>query len=498
MYESFYNLRTKPFALLPDSEFLYPGSTHRGAYSILEYGLINEAPFMVLTGDPGMGKTSLLQKLISEHGEKHSIGLVTNARYDVEHLLPWILLSLGLSKKQLDPVEAYHVFSEFLIQESKQHRRVILIVDEAQSLGSELLEELRLLSNLNDGKTLKLQIILSGQPDLHTLLQRIDMTQFAQRIVVDYHLEPLSEAETGHCIRHRLQIAGGHPTLFTNKACALVHRLTRGNPRLINQVCDLALTYGFAEQARVITSKLVAQGAFDRSKGGILPLAAREELSALAHAPEDASEIEVAPPQPSVSPLRVASPSLSSVRQPNPVTPSSSISLVPKPASPSPELTATRSVGNPEPFYTKGIALRQAGQFKAAIDMLVLAGKSPSYRLKAEAQIGLCHRSMGNQGAAIQAFRAALNDTSASQKETMDVQYFLARTLESVGQRAEAATLYLSITQVNPRFKDAAFRAKELSSNQKSSTNDEWRAKNNRSWFGNAIESFSQLIGGRK
>jgi len=274
MYEAFYNLRTKPFALLPDSDFLYPGATHRAAYSILEYGLINEAPFMVLTGDPGMGKTSLLQKLISEHGAKHSIGLVTNARYDVEHLLPWILLSLGLSKKQLDPVEAYHVFSEFLIQESKQHRRVILIIDEAQSLGSELLEELRLLSNLNDGKTLKLQIILSGQPDLHTLLQRIDMTQFAQRIVVDYHLEPLSETETGRCIRHRLQVAGGHPSLFTNKACALVHRLTRGNPRLINQVCDVALTYGFAEQARVITSKLVAQAAFDRSKGGILPLAA--------------------------------------------------------------------------------------------------------------------------------------------------------------------------------------------------------------------------------
>ena len=297
---------------------------------------------MVLTGDPGMGKTSLLQKLISEHGEKHSIGLVTNARYDIEHLLPWILLSLGLSKKQLDPVEAYHLFSEFLIQGSKQHRRVILIIDEAQSLGFELLEELRLLSNLNDGKTLKLQIILSGQPDLHTLLQRIDMTQFAQRIVVDYHLEPLSEAETGHCIRHRLKIAGGHPSLFTNKACALVHRLTRGNPRLISQVCDIALTYGFAEQARVITSKLVAQAAFDRSKGGILPLAAREELSALASAPEDASEIDAVPPQPS-SP------------QPKPESPSPELSSPQsRPASRSPELTATRSVGTPESSLFKG------------------------------------------------------------------------------------------------------------------------------------------------
>ncbi|HKU53412.1 MAG TPA: AAA family ATPase, partial [Nitrospira sp.] len=181
MYEAFYQFKAKPFALLPDSSFLYPGSEHQAAYSLLEYGILSQAPFMVLTGDPGMGKTSLLQKLIAEHGSKHKIGLVTNARYNIEQLLPWILLSLGLSTKRLDPIEAYHIFSEFLSQESRRFRRVILIVDEAQSLGAELLEELRLLSNMNDGKILKLQIILSGQPDLYTLLQRIDMTQFAQR-----------------------------------------------------------------------------------------------------------------------------------------------------------------------------------------------------------------------------------------------------------------------------------------------------------------------------
>lgn len=472
MYESFYNLRTKPFALLPDSDFLYPGSTHRAAYSILEYGLINEAPFMVLTGDPGMGKTSLLQKLVSEHGEKHSIGLVTNARYDIEHLLPWILLSLGLSKKRLDPVEAYHLFSEFLVQASKQHRRVILIIDEAQSLGAELLEELRLLSNLNDGKTLKLQIILSGQPDLHTLLQRIDMTQFAQRIVVDYHLEPLSEVETGQCIRHRLQIAGGHPSLFTNQACALVHRLTKGTPRLINQVSDIALTYGFAEQARVITSKLVAQAAFDRCKGGILPLLGREELRALANAPEDAAEIDSIPPQPTaLPPLSASSP---------------------------PKLGATRQIGTPESLYIKGVALRKEGLWKDAIDMLELAGESPSYLLKAQAQIGLCHRSMANHSAAIQAFRAALTDQRASRKEAIDVQYFLARTLESIGEITEAATLYSRIIQIDPRFKDAAYRAKDLGLRSKHPTTSERREASNGSWLGNAIETFNQRIGSRK
>jgi general secretion pathway protein A len=467
MYESFYNLRTKPFALLPDSDFLYAGSTHRAAYGALEYGLINEAAFMVLTGEPGMGKTSLLQKLIAEHGTKQSIGLVTNARYNIEHLLPWVLLSLGLSRKQLDPVEAYYIFSEFLIQESKQHRRVILIIDEAQSLGTDLLEELRLLSNLNDGKTLKLQIILSGQPDLHKLLQRIDMTQFAQRVVVDYHLEPLSEKETARFIRHRLQVAGGHPSLFTNKACALVHRLTKGNPRLINQVCDLALTHGVEEQARVITSKLVAQAAFERSKGKILPLGSRDELTVLVNIPDDATEIDAAPPQPS-------SPQW-------------------QPERPFPERAARCSVGTPEPFlYAKGVAMRKEGRSREAIEMLKLVEKSPSYRLKAQVQIGLCHRSAGDHRAAIQAFRDALNDPSASQAQVIDIQYFLARTLESVGQIAEAATLLRRIAQTNPRFKDAAYRANELSSKLKHLTNGQRWGASNGSWFSNAIKSFNR------
>ncbi|HMU54217.1 MAG TPA: AAA family ATPase [Nitrospira sp.] len=463
MYESFYSLKTKPFALLPDSDFLYAGSTHRAAYSLLEYGLLSQAPFVVLTGDPGMGKTSLLQKLMAEHRGKFAIGLVTNARYDVEHLLPWILLSLGLAKKRLDPVEAYHLFSEFLGQESRQHRRVILIIDEAQSLGAELLEELRLLSNMNDGKQLKLQIILSGQPDLQLLLKRVDMSQFAQRIVADYHLEPLTDIDTANVIGHRLQVAGGHAGLFSKRACALVHRLTRGNPRLINQVCDIALTYGFAEQARVITSKIVAQAALDRGKGGILPLAGKEDLATLANAPEDAAEIETG--------FSACESAVSNT-----------------------DTSVMRRERLPGIDYDEGLELKKIGRLDEAVEMFERVAKNPAYWLRAHAQIGLCHRAMGNTDGALHAFRTALNDQSASGKEVLDVQYFLARTLEATGQHEEAASLYRRVAQTNSHYRDAAFRARDLGGRPRLKKQGKAPVDEDGSWIGN----LQRLIGSHK
>ena len=464
MYETFYQFKAKPFALLPDSGFLYPGSEHQAAYSLLEYGILSQAPFMVLTGDPGMGKTSLLQKLIAEHGSKHKIGLVTNARYDIEQLLPWILLSLGLSTKRLDPIEAYHIFSEFLSQESKRLRRVILIVDEAQSLGAELLEELRLLSNMNDGKTLKLQIILSGQPDLQTLLQRIDMTQFAQRIVVDYHLKPLSEIDTANCIRHRIRVAGGQPSLFTNKACALVHRLSRGNPRLINQVSDIALTYGYAEQARIITSKLVAQAALDRSKGGILPLAAKEELVGLAEAQQDPTELD------------------------DPILTTVSI-----------ESSQAYPVSSPVEDYARAMVLKEEGRLKEAVELFHSAAKDKSVWFKAYSQVGLCYVKMKEHHAAIQAFRTALEDPTVLQQDTLDVLYVLGRSLESIGRVGQALEVYHRINHVTPTFRDVANRLRELQQPSKQVSHKGKSVTGKHSWFSGVVGNVQRfLIGSQK
>ncbi|MGE0468516.1 MAG: AAA family ATPase [Nitrospira sp.] len=468
MYESFYHLKAKPFALLPDSSFLYSGSEHQAAYSLLEYGIVSQAPFMVLTGDPGMGKTSLLQKLIAEHGSKYKIGLVTNARYDIEHLLPWILLALGLSTKRLDPIEAYHMFSEFLTQESKRLRRVILIVDEAQSLGAELLEELRLLSNMNDGKTLKLQIILSGQPDLYTLLQRVDMTQFAQRIVVDYHLKPLSEMDTANFICHRVRVAGRHERLFTDKACALIHRLSRGNPRLINQVSDITLTYGYAEQVPIITSKLVAQAALDRLKGGILPLAGKEELAELADAPEDPTEFQ-------------------------------EFVSIPEPIAVTDESPEPGPASSPEEDYERGMALKEDGRLKEAVDMFHSAAKDKAMWLKAYAQVGFCYVKMREPHAAIQAFRTALNDTAALPRDMMDVLYFLARSLESIGKTSQAVEIYHRIDHSTPSFRDVAARLEELKKAPKQPHTTRQSTEGKHSWFSGVVDNFQRfLIGSQK
>ena len=437
MYKELYRLHSKPFSLLPDSECLYLGSTHRTAYSLLEYGLVTEAPFMVLTGDPGTGKTSLLQKLIADTRDAYSIGFLANAHYDMDYLLPWILLALGLNHTQLDPVEAQHLFAAFLAQEATRRRRVVLIVDEAQNLGTNLLEELRLLSNLNQDKTLQLQIILSGQPDLQTLLRRVDMTQFAQRVVVDYHLQPFTEEDVARYIRYRVHLSGGTRPLFSAPACTLTYRLSQGNPRLINQVCEMALTYGYAKQAPRITAKLLAQAALDRRKNRILPLSELDDLATIA------ASADVEEPDSSEAPDHIASP----------------VELQPPMTRPDPD-------GMAETCYQQGLALRKSQNFIAAIVQFERAAQNQAYHLRAFGQIGLCYRALGHIPQAVTAFRKACADYGAPRRESLSVRYLLGRTLEQLGEKPEALEQYRMIFRTDRTFKDTAARLSTLEGNR--------------------------------
>ncbi|TKB82408.1 MAG: hypothetical protein E8D45_00440 [Nitrospira sp.] len=288
MYESFYQLKEKPFSLLPDPDFLYLGGKYQTALSLLEYGVLNQAGFIVLTGEPGMGKTTLLRKLVELMKTDFSVGLVTNTHRDFGSLLPWILAAFGLPSENRDALRMFQELGEFLRHQMLKQRRVLLIVDEAQNLTPGMLEELRLLSNLNAQKVQTLQVLLCGQSDLRSLLKRPDLIQFAQRVSVDYHLVSLQEGETEEYIRHRLRVAGGPATLFTHEACVAAHRLTGGLPRLINQACDMALSYGFAEQAPRIVAKLVIDAVRDREVGGLIPVVGGGHLLLEAEETEEA------------------------------------------------------------------------------------------------------------------------------------------------------------------------------------------------------------------
>ena len=272
MYESFYGLKAKPFSMLPDPEFLYLGKKHRLALTLLEYTLMNNAGFCVISGEIGAGKTTLLRKLLSTLEENVTTGMITNTHQSFGELLDWVLSAFGIHQAGLSKVEMHQRFIDFLLEQYANNKTTLLIVDEAQNMPAATLEELRMLSNINSEKDLVLQVILAGQPDLKDTLQMPELKQFAQRISVDFHLDALDAGETCHYIQHRLVTAGATDDIFTPEACRLIAEYSGGVPRLINLLCDTALVYGFADQAKVIDAGLIEEMVSERMENSILPL----------------------------------------------------------------------------------------------------------------------------------------------------------------------------------------------------------------------------------
>lgn len=274
MYEQFYGLKERPFSLNPNPFYLYMSNKHKKALSLMEYGLINQAAFSVITGEIGTGKTTLVRQLLHQIDKKFSIGLLTSTHHSFGELLKLILIAFNLDHRNKDKAELYQALYDFLIEEYSRHHQVVLIIDEAQNMAPDTLEELRMLSNINVEEHNVLQMILVGQEGLRKMLRRPDLEQFAQRIAVDFHLEPLDREETHSYILHRLQVAGGPGSrhTFDMEACDAVYRSTGGTPRLINMLCDVALVYGFAEQERTVNAELIYEVVLDKKGGGILPL----------------------------------------------------------------------------------------------------------------------------------------------------------------------------------------------------------------------------------
>jgi general secretion pathway protein A len=270
MYEAFYGLREKPFSILPDPALIYWCQSHRLAFAMLEFGVMNSAGFTVITGEIGCGKTTLIRYLLRKLDDHVTTCLISNTPRAQDGLLPWILMSLNQPFEGSNPA-LFKRFQHFLHDQFASGRRTILIVDEAQNLGSGALEELRMLSNINADKHQFLQVILVGQPQLRDLLRAPELLQFAQRISSDFHLRPLNTQEVGEYIDFRLRAVGSHSELFTDDACKIIADTSRGIPRTINILCDTALVYGFAAGAETISRELVEIVIQNKAQFGVLP-----------------------------------------------------------------------------------------------------------------------------------------------------------------------------------------------------------------------------------
>ncbi len=267
MYEEYFGLREKPFSLNPDPGFLYLSDRHRTALNVLEYGLTRQAGIVVLTGEVGSGKTTLIRHFLGEVADDATVGVITNTHPALADLLKWIALAFKLDMKDKPPFELYQDFLAFVESQYAEGRRTVLIVDEAQHLSVETLEELRMLTNVNVDKDILLQTVLVGQPELLDTLKRPELSQFAQRVLVDYHLSALNFPETRAYINHRTRVAGGAADLFALEAIGGIFYMSGGIPRLINSICDIALVYAYADDKRQVDLETVMALIEDRQSG---------------------------------------------------------------------------------------------------------------------------------------------------------------------------------------------------------------------------------------
>lgn len=278
MYEEFYGLTEKPFSIQPDPSFLYWGRGHRLAYAMLEYGVVNQAGISVVTGEVGCGKTTLIHRLLDQLSDTHTIALLSNIQAGRGDLLSWVLMGFGEPYSGKTHVEMFAQLQSFFIREYAKGKRVVLIIDEAQNLSADMLEELRMLSNINAGKDQLLQLILVGQPQLKDLLSRPDMLQLAQRIGSDFHLTPLTREEVHAYIETRLSIAGARRNILTPDAMDLIAEHSRGVPRVINTIADTALVYAFSAQDETVSADIVRSVIRDKLDYGVFGLASSPDL----------------------------------------------------------------------------------------------------------------------------------------------------------------------------------------------------------------------------
>lgn len=258
MYEEFFELNAKPFELVPNPDFLFLGKSHKKSMTYLDYGIKERAGFILLTGEVGSGKTTIMRNLIKKLDRNVALSKVFNTMVSSGQLISMISEDFGLSVAGKDKVTLLRELNDFLIECYSMKRQAILIIDEAQNLTPELLEEVRMLSNLETDRSKLIQIILAGQPELWKTLSLPNLRQLRQRISICCNIMPLTRQETEEYILYRLEVAGNrYAVTFNEGALDAVYRFSRGIPRLTNIICDFIMLTAFVDVTKTITLDLV-------------------------------------------------------------------------------------------------------------------------------------------------------------------------------------------------------------------------------------------------
>jgi len=316
MYEKFYRLRQRPFVLTPDPDYLYLSRVHKDALAHLRLGLESNAGFIVVTGEVGAGKTTVLQTLLRSLDSRTTVARLVNTLLGPSELLEAILIDFGIDDVAPSKPAMIRDLARFLVEERLQDRRVLVVIDEAQNLPHGSLEELRMLSNLETEKSKLMQIILVGQPELRDRLASVDLEQLNQRITVRFHLNPLDSRDTHEYINHRLRCAAiDKPMQFSPDISATIHERAGGIPRMVNVICDATLMAGYSEDRHRITPALVATVIGELESEGMLgsrtpgrrpwapPAAERRWTNgpAAGHTPPSASDVSLESGTPTTS-----------------------------------------------------------------------------------------------------------------------------------------------------------------------------------------------------
>ncbi len=260
VYLEYYRLKEPPFNLTPNPRFLFFSAKHREAFNHLLYGIRERKGFVQLTGEVGAGKTTLCRAMLEQLGPNFSTALILNPVLDADQLMKAIAMELNLPVKGLDRLETVAEINRFLLQQVERNKETVLIIDEAQDLTAELLEQVRLLSNLETDERKLLQIVLMGQPELRDRLNEHGLRQLRQRITIRYHLKPLRRNEVGHYVQHRLEVSGANGApYFTAAALWRIYNYSKGIPRLINAICDKCLLAGYVAQRGKIDFGMVGR-----------------------------------------------------------------------------------------------------------------------------------------------------------------------------------------------------------------------------------------------